>query len=82
MGIKIVRLHISVGFTHLLLLLVIVPNLWSCEEEIDVNLKSAVPNFVIEGYITNCENPLLARISKSQDYFDQSYDVPVGNANV
>lgn len=56
--------------------------LWSCEEKIEVNLTDANPKVVIESYITNGENPIVVKISKSQAFFNQSNFKPVLKASV
>lgn len=54
----------------------------SCEEIITVDLKNEHPKVVIESFITNTENPILVKITKSQAYFNQSEFTPVKNAIV
>lgn len=56
--------------------------LWSCEETIQVNLKNDSPKIVIECCITNEEDPVVVKISKSQAFFDQSNFIPVEKAAV
>ena len=57
-------------------------SLTSCEEVININLNSTEPKVVIEGFITDNKSPLLVKITKSQDYFNQSPFLPVNSANV
>lgn len=56
--------------------------LCSCEELITVNLKDEQPKVVIESFITNSPNPIKVKITKSQDFFNQSGFTPVKNAIV
>jgi len=56
--------------------------LCSCEEKIQVDLITETPKVVIESYITNQEGPLFVKISKSQDFFNQSNFSSVNNADV
>lgn len=56
--------------------------LWSCEEMIEVSLKNENPKVVIESFITNEENPVVVKITKSQEFFNQSNFAPVKNATV
>lgn len=63
----------------MLLVLVI---LWSCEEMIEVNLKNENPKVVIESFISNGENLVMVKITKSQEFFNQSNFAPVKNATV
>jgi len=37
---------------------------------------------VVEGFITNSENPIVVKLSRSQDFFDQSSFFPVEKASV
>lgn len=56
--------------------------LWSCEEKIEVALKSENSKIVIESYITNSQNPIIVKLSKSQEFFNQSAFVPIESASV
>jgi hypothetical protein len=55
---------------------------WSCEEMITINLNAENPKIVIESFITNGENPVMVKITKSQAFFNQSNFTPVKNAVV
>ena len=73
------------GTTHLIkfsFLLFMPVLLWSCEEKIEVNLNNDTPKVVIESYITNSENPIVVKITKSQGFFNQSSFTPVLKASV
>ncbi len=54
----------------------------ACEEVIDVNLKNISPKVVIESFITNVDDPFIVKITKSQDFFNQSNFSTVRNATV
>ncbi|HEY3388529.1 MAG TPA: DUF4249 domain-containing protein, partial [Prolixibacteraceae bacterium] len=54
----------------------------ACEEVIDVKLNNENPKIVIESFITNVNNPFIVKITKSQEFFDQSNFSSVGNATV
>lgn len=54
----------------------------SCEEMIQVDLVNEIPKVVIESYITNSEEPVFVKISKSQAFFNQSNFTVVKNATV
>lgn len=56
--------------------------LLSCEEVIDVKLKNESSKVVIESFITNGDNPILVKITKSQGFFNQNNFLPVKNASV
>lgn len=55
---------------------------WSCEEVIGVKLKNENPIIVIDSHITNLEEPVNVKITKSQDFFNQSNFTPVKSAIV
>jgi len=63
-------------------LLVVLFVFGSCEEIINVNLKNSSPKVVIESYISNSDYPVMVKITKSQDYFNQSDFTPVKDAIV
>jgi hypothetical protein len=54
----------------------------SCEEVIDVKLRSDGQKIVIESFITNVDNPFVVKITKSQDFYDQSNFTTVNHATV
>ena len=54
----------------------------SCEEKIHVDLITQTPKVVIEIYITNDEGPVFVKISKSQDFFNQTKFSTINNADV
>ena len=54
---------------------------WSCEEKIDVSLKSVNTKVVVEGFITNSENPIVVKLTRSQEFFNQNSFIPVENAS-
>jgi hypothetical protein len=64
-----------------LCLLTIVLLFLSCEEKIDVNLKSDGSKVVVEGFITNSGNPIVVKLSRSQEFFNQSSFMPVEKAS-
>ncbi len=64
-------------FLFLVVLLVV-----ACEEVMEVRLKDANPNVVIESVITNGKGPFLVRMTYSQSYFDQEKMEPVIDAVV
>jgi len=73
-----IQFHIKIFlpiFAVLLLLL-------SCEELINVNLKNESSIVVIESFITSADNPVMVKITKSQDFFNQSDFSTVKNASV
>ena len=37
---------------------------------------------VVEGFVTNSENPIVVRLSRSQDFFNQNSFIPVEGASV
>ena len=47
-----------------------------------MNLNNDTPKVVIESYITNSENPIVVKITKSQGFFNQSSFTPVLKASV
>ena len=55
---------------------------WSCEEVIDVKLRSDNQKIVIESFITNVDNPFVVKITNSQDFFDQRNFSTVNQATV
>jgi len=55
---------------------------WSCEQVIDVKLNSESPKVVIESFITNADSPFIVKITKSQEFFNQSNFSTVQNASV
>lgn len=63
-------------------ILVVAILFWSCEEKIEVNLNEVTPKVVIESYITNSENPIIVKITKSQAFFNQQSFMPVEKALV
>jgi len=73
---------ICTRFIKSLTILSIVVLNWSCEEIIEVDLKNENSKVVIEGFITNGENPVIVKITKSQAYFNQSNFAPVKSAIV
>lgn len=74
--------RISIRFITILPILPALIMLWSCEEMIQVNLKNEGAKVVIESFITNGEDPVVVKISKSQAFFNQSNFTPVKNAVV
>ncbi len=58
----------------LLFILILLP-LASCEKIIDVNLNSADPKYVIEGIITDLDAPVFVKITQTKD-FDEDNDFP------
>jgi hypothetical protein len=73
---------ISVRFKNFLPMLPLLYLFSSCEEKIQVALINEKPKVVIESYITNDEEPVFVKISKSQDFFDQSNFTTINDANV
>jgi hypothetical protein len=80
--IKIAWHWIFASLRKLLPLLPVIVVCGACEEVIDVNLKNASSKVVIESFITNIDDPFVVRITKSQDFFDQSNFSTVRNATV
>ena len=56
--------------------------LFSCEDIIEVDLKSSEPAIVIEGVIHNDDGPYQVRISRSTDFYDPGIYPGVENAFV
>lgn len=56
--------------------------LFSCEEAIKVNLRNEKSKVVIESFIANDLSPIVVKITKSQEFFDQNSFTPVKNASV
>jgi len=80
---SIVALHrISKNFKKTIPLLPVLLLFCSCEELITVNLKDERPKVVIESFITNEAFPVMVKITKSQDFFNQSGFTPVRKAIV
>jgi len=73
---------IFTSFRKLLPLLSVIVVCGACEEVIDVNLKNGSSKVVIESYVTNVDEPFVVKITKSQDFFDQSNFSTVKNATV
>jgi Domain of unknown function (DUF4249) len=63
-------------------LILILLSFCSCEEKIMVNLEEGNPKVVIEGYITNSNNPGMLKLFRSQEFFNQSLFTPIENASV
>ncbi len=62
-------------------LLIVILLFWSCEEKIDVDLKRVSSKMVVEGFVTNSENPIVIKLSQSQEFFNQSSFIPVEKAS-
>jgi hypothetical protein len=54
----------------------------ACKKVIDVDLKSATPQIVIEGNITNAGGPYEVKITKTVDFSAENVVPPVTNATV
>ncbi len=67
---------------EILLLIVFVLLVISCEQVIKVSLRNEQPNVVIEGYITDGNGPFTIMLSESQNYYDQSPFKGIENAQV
>lgn len=74
--------RISMQLNKSLTILLILVVFSSCEEVIEVNLKNESPKVVIESFITNIDNPIIVKITKSQGFFNQSNFSTVTNASV
>lgn len=74
--------RIWIFFRNSFLISTVIVVFWSCEEVIDVKLKSDGQKIVIESFITNIDNPFVVKITKSQDFFDQSNFSTVNDATV
>ncbi len=72
----------TLRFIKSLKLVVILALFWSCEEKINVNLKGGSPQVVIESFITNSKNPIMVKLSRSQDFFNQNSFTPIEHAVV
>ena len=55
---------------------------WSCEKVIDIDLKNAEPQIVIDGTITDQPGPYYVKISKTGDYYKPSTFTAVAGAEV
>lgn len=53
-----------------------------CEKEVDLRLKNADPQVVIEGIITDAEGPYTVLVSKTFNYYDESPESGVSGAEV
>jgi len=56
--------------------------LTGCEKIVDLEIPSVDSKLVIEGQITNIEEPWVVRLALSQEYFNQDSIEPVSNALV
>ena len=53
-----------------------------CQQEVDLNLKNAEPQVVIEGIITDAEGPYTVLVSETFNYYDESPETGVSGAEV
>lgn len=63
------------------LLLLLIP-LFSCEDEISVDLKEAPPAYVVDAWINNQSETQVITLNWTQDYFDSTPYSPVSGASV
>jgi hypothetical protein len=56
--------------------------LLSCEDVINVDLKSVAPRIVIEGSLSNLSDSVIIMLHKSTDYFTPSGIIPINDAEV
>ncbi|MBD8490792.1 DUF4249 domain-containing protein [Echinicola sp. CAU 1574] len=56
--------------------------LFSCQEEVILELREEPSNTVIEGFWTDTRSLNQVRITKSRGYYDSSYYQPISNAKV
>jgi hypothetical protein len=61
---------------------ILIPILWSCEDEIYPELEQAKPEIVIDAWINNKPEPQQIRITKTLPYYDAITSQGVQNANV
>jgi len=64
------------------ILVLYIYNLMACEDIIDVELRDSEPQLVIEGTLSNQDDPPSVRISKSTNYFDPGVYPQVSGAIV
>lgn len=73
-------LHTFLTYTTLAFLTV--TTLSSCEDVVDLDVKSGAPQLVVDGWVTNQQTSQSIRLTESAGYFDNSPAKPVLNATV
>ncbi|HAK79512.1 MAG TPA: DUF4249 domain-containing protein, partial [Runella sp.] len=73
-------LHTFLTYTSLAFLTV--ATLTSCEDVVDLDVKSGPPQLVVDGWVTNQQTSQTIRLTESAGYFDNSPAKPVLNATV
>lgn len=68
--------------TYTVLSLLTLTTLSSCEDVVDLDVKSGAPQLVVDGWVTNQQTSQIIRLTESAGYFDNNPAKPVLNATV